>query len=253
MNNMKYIIDLIENNKVTNSNYGPIYLFTTENIRELLKSIDVSGKKVLTVSSNGDHIFNMLLSGASSIDSFDVNYLAKYYFYFKEAAVRTLSYKEFLKFFFNNFSFNSKVFDNEVFFYKILPNIRDEESARFWEYLFNRYGSRKLYNSNLFYNSYDKNTYIACNDYLRDEANYNALQQKLNNYKYTFYLMNIFKKITKLPKVKYGVIYLSNIFDKLVCRDKLKYIETLKITIHRLKKYLVPNGLLGGMLFISFL
>ena len=122
-NIIKQAINIIENG-IIELKYSPVYIFTTENITKVIKNMNVCKKKVLTVSSSGDHIFNMLLNGASTIECYDINYFTKYYFYLKEATIRSLNYEEFQEFFFNKrFSFNSKTFSNEVFFNKILPNI----------------------------------------------------------------------------------------------------------------------------------
>ena len=43
--------------------YTSIYMFSTENVRGVVSSLDVSDKDILTVSASGDHIFNMLLMG----------------------------------------------------------------------------------------------------------------------------------------------------------------------------------------------
>ena len=228
------------------SNYCPTYLFTTENIKAVIGTIDLSDKSVLTVSSSGDHVFNMLLSGAKNIDCYDINNFTKYYFYFKESAIRTLDYKEFIDFFFSNkLKFRDKVFD-ELLFLRVLSNIRDEESLFFWKNLYDKYGSKKLYYSNLFIqNHYFKNTYIECNNYLNNSNNYEKLQKILETYNYNFYLIDIFNDINKLPNNRYDFIYLSNILDKIGYIDELSYVKKIKELITKLRVYLSNDGILG--------
>ena len=240
-------ISLIEKNSFFNSKYSPIYMFSTENIKGVINSLNVSNKNVLTVSSSGDHIFNMLVDNANNIESFDINYLAKYYFYFKEAAIRTLTYNQFLDFFFlKRIGLNSKIFDDKIFFTKILPNIKDEEAQYFWKTLFQIYGGRVLYNSNLFIqNVYPKNTYIECNNYLSNEINYKKLQKRLNSYNYKFYNINIFDDISSLTNYNYDIIYLSNILDRLYCKTELEYVKKVKDIVIKLKQHLKTNGILS--------
>ena len=70
--------------------YMPLYMFTTENIKGVTESLDVYGKDIFTVCASSDHEFNFLLKGAKSVETFDVNYLTNFYYYFKESAVLTL-------------------------------------------------------------------------------------------------------------------------------------------------------------------
>lgn len=234
--------------------YQSIYMFATENIHEVINSIDVKDKSILTVSSSGDHIFNMLLNGAKSIEAYDINYFTKYYFYLKESAIRTLNYNEFIDFFFGRkYSLKKDVF-NEQKFKLVIENIKDKESKLFWDILLSGCGGKRLYKSNLFFrNHYSKNTYIECNDYLRKEENYKALQQLLNNYNYTFYLVNIFNDISNIPNKEYDIIYLSNILDRIIGKDKLETIKKIKDIIIKVKEYLSPNGVLGICYLYNYL
>ena len=230
-----------------NQKYSSVYMFATENVCGVVNCLNVSNKDILTASASGDHIFNMLLIGAKNIAAYDINIYAKYFYYFKEAAIKVLNYNEFLEFFFLKlFSFKSKVFDNKIFFNRILPNIKDESSKVFWNTLFKRYSGFELYTSSLFFtNCYSKNTYIKCNDYLKNEDNYKDLQKKLLTFEYEFYWVDIFNDLSNIPDKKYDIIYLSNILDRLREKDKISNVRRIKEIIEKLKKYLVPNGILS--------
>lgn len=228
--------------------YQSVYMFTTENIRGILRSVDVRGKDILTVSASGDHIFNMLLAGAKNVESYDVNYFAKYLFYFKEAAVKTLEYKEFLDFFFPKMlPFGCKLFDYDTFL-RVLVNIRDVDAKEFWKRIFAyvNFDGAFLYSSALFFpNLYSKSTYIACNDYLRNESNYKALQVRLANYDYKFSLVNIFGDFEELIEKKYDFIYLSNILDRIRGENEVDCANKVEEVVDRLKMYLKDDGTLG--------
>ena len=86
--------------------HAPVFLFTNENISGYLKGINsLAEKKVLTVTGSGDHAFECLLNGASSVDTFDINYLQKHVMELKAKMIKHLPYSEFMRFFFdeNNF------------------------------------------------------------------------------------------------------------------------------------------------------
>lgn len=247
---IKKVKDIIEygiKSEFLSEDYMPIYMFTTENIKGVSKAIDVKGKDVLTVCASSDHEFNFLLNGAKSVETFDVNYLTNFYYYFKESAILTLEYQEFIDFFFPkfNFSFKKKTFNSKTF-KKIVDNIRDEGVKVFWNALNDIYGSEFLYSSNLFNLFYNKNTYIECNDYLQNEENYNKLKIRLKTHKHKFYYVNIFDSLYELPEdKKYQVIYLSNIMDRVRAKSQLGCFRKIKKIIEELKNNLCEGGILG--------
>ncbi|MBQ8681711.1 MAG: DUF3419 family protein [Bacilli bacterium] len=250
MNNVHKDIEIasriIENKDLADyniQNYAPIYLFTTENIKGIINNIDILDKNILTVSSSSDHIFNMLLAGAKSIECYDINIFTKYYYYLKAACVKTFTYDEFLLFFFPT-RFKNRVFDDNLFYW-VIANIEDSQAKEFWSSLFKEYGGKKIYYSNLFINLYFKSTYMECNNYLNNEDSYKALQQRLNNYNYKFYLVDIFNNIKVLPNKKYDFLYLSNILDKLSCNSMLDYALKVKEILLNLNNYIVDNGIIG--------
>ena len=255
---IKYAIDIIEKSQTNYSKsrqHMPIYMFTTENVNSAINVLNVQDKNILTVSASGDHIFSMLLAGASNIESYDINYFAKYYYYLKEASILALNYTEFINFFFaKKFSFNNKVFDDEIFFQRILPLIKDEESKYFWCTLFKRYSGKVLYNSQLFFpRRYNKNTYLKCCAYLNNEKNYQSLQAQLTKYNYQYYWLDVYSKFEVPDKKEYDIIYLSNIIDQLDSKDELSCAIKIKQIIEDTKKHLVPNGLLSICYLYCFL
>lgn len=240
--------------------YSAVFRFTTENIKGMMQNISISQQDILTVCSSGDHIFNMLLCGAKTIDTYDVNVFTKYFFYFKEAAIRTLDYKTFFDFFFPNNRFiflrdESQVFSDEVFSL-IEKNIRDSEARAFWGHLFSKYGGKKIYHSSLFIKDYySQSTYIECNNYLANEDNYRALQEKLNDYTYQFYHLNIFElsSLKYFVQKEYDFIYLSNILDGLKMDSELQYALQVKEILTSLKEILASNGMIGVCYLYSYL
>lgn len=256
MNQIEEALKIIKEGAVLfgQEQYQSVYMFTTENLRGVVNTLDVREKDILTVSSSGDHIFNMLLRNPKSIEAYDINLFSKYYFYFKDAAIRTLKRDEFIHFFFGrNYSFVDLKF-NESIYFEIVKNIKDSDSKLFFNVLGRKIGSKKLFKSELFFrNYYSKNTYIECNDYLRDDANYERLQQILDSYDYKFYRLNIFKDISDIDNKKYDIIYLSNILDRIIGKDKLETVRRIKNVILKLKKHLTTNGTLAVCYLYNYL
>ena len=129
-------IRLVENIKISNTNFSSTYMFSNENINGFIKKISINKKNALTVCSSGDQAFNLVLNGAYKVDLFDINGFTKYYFYFKKAAIMGLSYPEFINFFFPTL-FNKNVFNFDSYL-NLRNKIDDDEVRVFWDYLFYR-------------------------------------------------------------------------------------------------------------------
>ena len=56
--------------------FNSIYLFTTENIKGYMDELDLTNKKIITVTASSDHIINAILKGATKILTFDINILS---------------------------------------------------------------------------------------------------------------------------------------------------------------------------------
>ena len=119
--------------------YDRIYPFTTETLKDYMK--DLEGKDVLAVESSDDHRLNALTIGAKSVDTFDINHLARIHSELKEEIIKNLSYQEFLDYIKNSYSYIERVKDN------LKPDTKE-----FWEwyYLYFMHGRNSIYQTNLF-------------------------------------------------------------------------------------------------------
>jgi len=192
--------------------YSKLYAFTTENIGGYYLQTSFLKKKVLTVCGSGDHVLNAILLGSNEIDTFDINILTYYFLKLKIAAVKTLSYTEFLDYFLleNNLSaMNYKLFQK-------MKKELESEILTFWEILYRdvEYDGRKLRNSSLFHNLYDTNEKkLMSNPYLKKE-NFTKLKEKIDLSKVTFIESSLLNLKDKCKK-NYDLIFLSNISDYL--------------------------------------
>lgn len=187
--------------------FSSIYLFTTENIAGYMKYLDLTGKRIITVTGSSDHIINAILKGCIDITTFDVNPITKYYMDLKLTAIKELSYNKFL----DVFLYDSK----DSFSYNIISNLNmPEESKLFWLQQLEKYNNNglKLKKSDLFNTKYfNPNSKLWQNMYLTEE-NYNILKQRIENVKIKFINNNIID--LKLEEY-YEYMFLSNISDYL--------------------------------------
>lgn len=197
--------------------FNSIYPFTSENIAGYMKNLNLTNKKVLTVTGSTDNILNAVLQGATDITSFDINPLTKPYMDLKISAVKNLSYEEFIQF----LLFESKMNLD----YNLISSLdMFNESKNFWlEQLskFNNNGN-ELRNSPLFntkyFNPYSK---LWQNLYL-EKSKYNLLKQQLKNVDITF--INASLKDLRIED-NFDYMFLSNIADYLNLmynRDELR-------------------------------
>lgn len=197
--------------------FNSIYPFTSENIAGYMKNLNLTNKKVLTVTGSTDHILNAVLQGATDITSFDINPLTKPYMDLKISAVKNLYYEEFIQF----LLFESKMNLD----YNLISSLdMFNESKNFWlEQLskFNNNGN-ELRNSPLFntkyFNPYSK---LWQNLYL-EKSKYNLLKQQLKNVDITF--INASLKDLRIED-NFDYMFLSNIADYLNLmynRDELR-------------------------------
>ena len=187
--------------------FNSIYPFTSENIAGYMEGLDLTDKKVITVTGSTDHILNVVLQGATEITTFDINSLTKPYMDLKISAIKNLSYEDFMKLLLFESNMN---LDYNI----ILSLDMSNESKMFWlEQLskFNNNGNR-LRNSSLFNTKYfNPNSKLWQNLYL-EQSKYNLLKQQLKDVNITF--INTSLKDLRIDEY-FDYMFLSNISDYL--------------------------------------
>jgi len=203
-----------------------MYVFTTENLRGYLSKLKVKGKKVLTVTASGDHLINLALLGVTEVHNFDINQNAYFMTELKVAALKVLSYEEFLLFFTDSkdrtqdyvgiVAVEKKVEENDsVFDYKTYLRIREhlgEDSALYWDMLFEEYhfDGKQLMKSGIVLGG-DRTAAIYNNSYLQNEESYNQARDCIDNVTRKYFTMDVLN-LHKLTDT-YDTILLSNIYD----------------------------------------
>ena len=168
--------------------YGKLYHHTNENLKEYIPN--TLNKKVLSVSSSGDHLLNIMCNGSLRIDTFDVNKFSPLFQNLKLYSIRNLScYESYnflntldsdLYFKFNSFlpkkekEFFNYVYDHDIdeiayrmFYIQKIDNISNNNyyDLEVLKYLKNN--MRKLENNHFCTNIYGLPNYIGDNyDYI---------------------------------------------------------------------------------------
>lgn len=213
------------------SEFSRIYSFATENVAGYIDYFDFDNKSLLTVGSSGDQVLNAFYNGARDITLFDINEYAKYYVYLKITAILSLSYQEFILFFFkhdiSSFKENEHMFSKKIF-NKIKDNLRlfDYESYLFFDELISLYKWKKI-RSRLFDDDEDRKIVIkGINKYLHDEKSYNKLKSVIRKIHFKYVYGNIFEDDID---GKFDNIFLSNLCS-------VTSLENLKVLLQKLHK-----------------
>lgn len=185
---------------------SPVYKVTNEIVDGYDKYL--TGSYVLSVIGSGDQIFNMVLNGVRKIDAFDISSFSILFFYFKVAAVYSLSKEEYVDMFYGSISYDEKYDD---YYYQYIRKYLTGDVLYFWDGLFNYFDWGDIYNSTLFSSEpFNEQYVLKTTKYLRDD-NYYQLRDRLSNIEFDFINGNIMDLYKEYFKRKYSLIYLSNI------------------------------------------
>ena len=182
-------------------NYNFMYGVTNEALSEYYKYFPIEGRNVLTIASSGDHILEAMRYNASKIYAFDKNRFAIYMSKLKVAAVKALSYEEFIKYFeFNPFC---------ISVYLKIRDYLDDDTRLFWDELYNS-GQFKEEYEKIVLGMYGSKRYSLYNG---QEENYNIIK-KNSNIDIKYIDCDFFMLQSNLGTgISLGSIFLSNIAD----------------------------------------
>lgn len=171
--------------------YGRIFLHTNELFNELFKNIDFNDKNVLSVLASSDQMFMAYNLGAGNVDTFDMNRLTKYYYYFRIWTIRY--FRELYPYFLmeNDYEKIEKLLSSVK-----TSSVEEKFALLFWKYLC----KSKFLFSSIFITDID--------DVPFDDINQldNFVNRKIN-----FYNSDFFKNIH--INNKYDIVIFSNILE----------------------------------------
>ena len=187
--------------------HSPIYVKSNERI-EAYTNYFKDKENVLTVIASGDQILNMIYNDTKQIDAFDISTFPQYYMFLKLSAVKGLSLKEYLDFFYK-INKDSEIYD-DLYYYKIRQYLSDYVKE-FWDDLFNFFDWKDINESTLFSNeTISLSDVINQNIFLQDKTYYKSLQNKIDNVVINPSVINIINEYYSYNK-PYDLIYLSNL------------------------------------------
>ncbi len=187
--------------------HSPIYVKSNERI-EAYTNYFKDKENVLSVIASGDQILNMIYYGAKKIDAFDISTFPQYYTYLKIGAIKSLTLKEYLNFFYQ-INEDSEKYD-DMYYYKIRENL-NEFVREFWDDLFNFFDWKDINESTLFSKeTISLSDVINQNIFLQNKTNYKSLQNKIDNVAINPSVINIINEYYNYNK-PYDLVYLSNL------------------------------------------
>ena len=171
---MNFNIDDKIYSKITN--FGKLeetYFFTNEDMH-LYEKENLKDKKVLTITSSGDHALNSILNGAEIIDSFDINLYSKYISALKIAMIKRYNFHEFYRkiewiILNKNFRYNKK--DNII---EDIKNYLSHDEYKFLSYLDDIF----IKNPNAFYKIINLSVMCGLNRY-ENQKDYKILRKNV--------------------------------------------------------------------------
>lgn len=234
-----HIDTILKTNETLSNDFGrfsKVYLMTTENIKGFLEQYDLTNKDILTVAGSGDQMLNAYLMGARNVTCFDINPLAFYQVKLKKAAVCTLSYEEFVAFFFQEYG---KFLDINLFD-KISKEL-DSETTHFFENLYYKYDPKEIFKKIYYHFTPKFEKMVRLNTYLEKE-NYQKLASILKEKEITFIESDVTKLREHLKNEFFYMILLSNINDSIEDIWSSDSLKNYKRLIHSFSKNLVLDG-----------
>ena len=173
----------------SNTNFGNadyIYPWTNENLSDYYEK-KLSGKRVLSVTSSGDHLLHAVLGGSKDIVAFDINHFAKYYAALKIALIKKYDYDDFFDY------IECLICECPFLFINIINDVKEyltTDEYLFWKEYIDIISSKKylLCNPKTLFNIiadktfnayYDRNTYRILKDKLFDAAVHGQISKQL--------------------------------------------------------------------------
>lgn len=235
-NNIKKI-----DSKITNfSSIEETYFFTNEDMH-LYKEENLKDKRVLTITSSGDHALNSILNGAKIIDSFDINLYSKYISALKIAMIKRYNYHDFYKkiewiILNKNFRYNENI--------SIIEDIKNYLTLDEYKFL-NYLDVMFIKNPNAFYNIINLSIIHNLNRY-EEQKYYKILKRNLKDVKITYHDCDVLNILKELNYNKYDVIYISNVLEHILCSGTFKCKENYQIVIKILDELMIPGSKIYG-------
>lgn len=183
-----------------NNRYSYLFFKSNEDLRSLFHYLDVKDKKVLSVLGSGDQAFYFYDRGCKSVDLFDINKLAFYYYYIRLWTIKYLNQ------FYPNLNVNADFFRMLLSFVECKSD--DEKKAfDYWTKFVD------------VYSDYDFRLLFSCLNEEFNDIDLEGLKKTLNSVSHTFYNCDI--SCDNNIKFIYDIVYISNITGWIESSDEV--------------------------------
>lgn len=194
------------------ANADYIYPWTNEKLYQYYEK-ELSGKRVLSVTSSGDHLLHAVLGGSKDIVAFDINHFAKYYAALKIALIKKYYYDDFFDYI--------ECLTNECpyLFLNIIKDVKEyltTDQFLFWIEYIKIISSEKylLSNPETLFNKIADKTFNA----YYNKNTYKELKSKLKDVNIRYIDANI-NELLEYNVGCFDYMYLSNIFSYMADND----------------------------------
>lgn len=213
--------------------YKKIYYNSNEKINNMIRSIDINNKNVLTVLGSGDQAFHLYNNGASNVDVFDINKLTIYYYYLRRWNILYLD-KYYPKYSGLKFDFNIDYIKGLIDL--VVPKTEEELNAlNYWKLFASKFTDYDI--EFLFYLPDSNGNDLKMNNI----SDVSFVKEKIKNDDFKYYDYD-FSWNVNLDK-KYDLIYLSNIPEWIYHQQGCIHMEILMYNLFNL---LNSNGIVLG-------
>ncbi len=221
--------------------YAPMYIYATEMVGQYYQKLSLKGKNVLTTIGSGDQVLNAIFYGANEVTGFDINRNALFLIRLKIAAVKTLSYHDFIHF----FSQTKNGFEHSQYLKirELLPKTCQNYFNRLYDTV-----DKKGLGTSIYFRKRDHNVNNAkpreVNGYLANDTSYNDMRSILEEADPMLLIGNVLnlEKNKKLSGKTFDIINLSNIPNYLTGRSfKLTESEVIS-RFSKIKKLCSESG-----------
>lgn len=200
--------------------YNRVYYHSNENLKDIFSFIDVKDKNVLTVLGSGDQAFYAYDRGAKSVDMFDKNKLAIYYYYIRLWTIKYLDQ------YYPKFEFDIRFIRGLLSLVKI-KNDEEKEAFNYWCKFVEFFDSKKS----------EKIFYRGLYDEINRLEDLSKIKKRIKD-GFTYYDIDVGKNVSSIRK-KYDVVYISNISDYI--EPKISSFELYRDNLESLLK---ENGII---------
>ncbi len=221
-----------------------VYPFTTENLAGYMKNLNLENKKVLSITSSGDHILNSFYYGANRVVGFDINSLATLFAELKFTALRRLDFEGFKKYFLIE---NNQSMDFGT--YKVLRRDLSESCLSFFDNIYEDYGFKglDLRKGKLFNKRFDLDDLrIRTNPYLFSRYNFEKTKSNIQDKNIPLINSNI-RALSPRLEDNFDAIFLSNLADysqQIYPNNQNSFNSFCEKIILPLKKHLRNGGII---------